>query len=81
MTSDGRYKVSDGRGGYIGDEVYLPSQSTVMDAWYWANESMKTIQNINRTHPDKSIMDFDEKKFNRVSSRNFRKNKKSKNVE
>jgi len=80
MTSDGRYKVSNGYDGYIGDEVYLPSQPTVMDAWYWANESMKTIQNINRTHPDRSIMDFDEKKFNRVSSRNFRKNKKSKNA-
>lgn len=78
MTPEGRYKVSNGYGGYIGDEVYLPSQSTIMDAWYWANECLKTIQNINRTHPDKNIMIFDEKGFNRVSSRNFRKNKKVK---
>jgi len=74
VTRDGMYYVSDGFGGIIGDEFMIPAQKSVLDAWKIAAESVRIQQNINRTHPDKFGMDFDEKKFNRVSRRNRKKN-------
>lgn len=73
VTNSGQYYVSDGMGGYIGDDFMIPPQSNVIDAWKWAAESVRVTQNINRTHPDKVNMSFDEKKFNRVSRRNRKK--------
>lgn len=74
VTNEGLYYVSDGFGGKIGDEFMIPPQKNVIEAWTWAAESVRVTQNINRTHPDKVSMSFDEKKFNRVSRRNRKKN-------
>ena len=74
ITYDGKYYVSDGLGGKVGNEFMIPPQSNVFDAWKWAAECIRVEQNINRTHPDKFSMDFDEKKYNRVSRRNRKKN-------
>lgn len=69
-VSDGRYSIYNGIDGFIGEEFFIPPQASEMDAWVWAVETLKTEQNINRTHPDKALMDFDESRFNRVSKRN-----------
>jgi hypothetical protein len=51
----------------------IPPQKSVILAWYWFNEIIKTDKNIQRTHPDRmSSADF-EKKFNRISKRNRKK--------
>jgi hypothetical protein len=73
LNNEGKYYVSDGKGSVVGDELLLPAQSNVVDAWKWAAESVRFTQNINRTHPMKSEMSFSEKKFNRVSRRNRKK--------
>jgi len=70
---NGGYYVSDGEGSELGEDFMIPLQSTVQMAWYWANESTKLQQNLRRTHPDKTGMNFNEKKFNRISRRNRRK--------
>lgn len=70
---DGGYYVSDGEGTTIGEEFMIPPQTSVQMAWYWANESTKLEQNLRRTHPDKTGMNFNEKKFNRISRRNRKK--------
>jgi len=75
ITYDGKYYVSDGLGGRIGGDFMIPPQDKVFDAWKWAAESIRVSQNINRTHPDKYEMSFDEKKFDRVSRRNRKKNR------
>ena len=72
MRNDGYY-VSDGEGSTIGADFMIPPQSSVQMAWYWANESTKLEQNLKRTHPDRTGMDFDEKKFDRISRRNRKK--------
>jgi hypothetical protein len=73
ITNDGRYYISDGFGGYIGDDFMIPPQSNVIDAWKWAAEAVRLKQNIDRTHPMKHDMQIDEKKFNRISRRNRKK--------
>lgn len=70
---NGGYYVSDGEGSTIGADFMIPPQSSVQMAWYWANESTKLEQNLKRTHPDKTGMSFDEKKFDRISRRNRKK--------
>lgn len=67
------YYVSDGYGSTIGSQFMIPPQTSVQMAWYWANESAKLEQNLRRTHPDKTGMTFDEKKFDRISRRNRKK--------
>ena len=74
VDTNGKYYVSDGLGNRVGVDFMIPPQDNVFDAWRWAVESIKIQQNINRTHPDKYEMPFDEKKYSRVSRRNRRKN-------
>lgn len=73
LNTSGQYYVSDGVGSTIGSDFMIPPQSTVQMAWYWANECVKLEQNLKRTHPDRTGMDFDEKKFDRISRRNRKK--------
>lgn len=75
ITSDGLYKIYNGIDGYIGEENLMPPQKNESDAWFWAKESIRTTQNINRTHPDRVIMEFNETKFDRISNRNKRSKK------
>ena len=70
VNSNGEYFVSDGRGSTVGSDFMIPPQSSVQMAWYWANESTKLEQNLRRTHPLRTDMVFDEKKFDRISRRN-----------
>lgn len=70
VNSNGEYFVSDGQGSTIGSDFMIPPQSSVQMAWYWANESTKLEQNLRRTHPLRTDMVFDEKKFDRISRRN-----------
>lgn len=74
VNSDGLFYVSSGVGTILGEQFFIPPHKTVFDAWYWASRSVQIQQNFNRTHPDKSGMEFNEKKFDRVSKRNTRKN-------
>jgi len=73
ITKEGKYYISDGVGGRIGEDFMIPPQKSVIEAWTWAAESVKLQQNLNRTHPLKYDMEIDEKKFNRVSRRNRKK--------
>ena len=73
MNSSGEYYVSDGVGSTIGSDFMIPPQPSVQMAWYWANECVKLEQNLKRTHPMKHDMEFDEKKYHRVSRRNRKK--------
>lgn len=70
IASDGKYYVVTGEGGSIGSDFMIPTQDSVALAWYWASRSIQLKQNLDRTHPDRTSMSFDEKKFNRVSRRN-----------
>jgi len=72
ITKDGLYCVSDGEGGIVGSELLIPSQPSVMKAWYWAAESVRISQNIERTSPTRMSLDSFEKKFERISNRNKR---------
>jgi hypothetical protein len=70
MTKDGLYYVSNGDGGIVGEELLIPAQPNVMNAWYWAAESVKIEKNIERTSPNRMSLDSFEKKFERISNRN-----------
>lgn len=74
MNSNGLFYISSGIGTVVGEELYIPPQAKAFDAWYWASRSCQIEQHFNRTHPLKSDMKFDEKKFDRVSRRNRKKN-------
>jgi hypothetical protein len=73
ISNDGLYYVSSGEGDVIGSEFMLPNHTSVKMAWYWASRSVQLKQNLDRTHPLRSEMKYDEKKFNRVSRRNRKK--------
>lgn len=70
IASDGKYYVVTGNGGSIGSDFMIPNQDSVALAWYWASRSIQLKQNLDRTHPDRVAMSFDEKKFNRVYKTN-----------
>ena len=74
LSREWKYYISDGKGSIVGEELLIPPQSNLLDAWKWAAESVRFEQNINRTHPMKYDMAFNEKKFDRVSRRNRKKN-------
>ena len=74
MNSSGMFYISSGIGTVVGEELFIPPQSKVYDAWYWASRSCQIEQHLNRTHPLKQDMKFDEKKFDRISRRNRKKN-------
>ena len=73
MNTNGMFYISSGVGTVVGEELFIPPQTKVFDAWYWASRSCQIEQNFNRTHPMKADMVFDEKKFDRVSRRNRKK--------
>ena len=73
MNNDGLFYISSGVGTVVGEEVFIPPQTKVFDAWYWASRSCQIEQNFNRTHPMKHDMAIDEKRFDRVSRRNRKK--------
>src|SRR5210317_319548 len=73
LNSSGLYYVSDGMGSTICSDFMIPPQTSVQMAWHWANECVKLEQNLRRTHPLKHDMEFNEKKFDRISRRNRKK--------
>ena len=73
MDNNGLYYVSDGSK-RIGEDYMIPSQKTVFDALFWVSEVIKIDQNIQRTHPNRLDAASFEKKFERISKRNSRKN-------
>jgi len=73
ISEDKKFFISDGEGSVIGKDFMIPPQTTVMGAWYWASRTVQLQQNLDRTHPLRTGMTFDEKKFQRVSRRNRRR--------
>jgi len=61
------------------DEYLLPTTTNKTTAWEYAQLSLKTTQNFNRTHPNRLDMLGFEHKLNRINNRRSRakKNKKS----
>lgn len=70
VTSNKEFYISDGEGSVVGESFMIPPQKTVKLAWYWASRTVQLQQNLDRTHPMRTGMSFDEKKFQRVSRRN-----------
>ena len=59
---------------YLAEEYFMPNTYNEDTAWEYAAFACRTTQNFNRTHPMKHDMVIDEKKFDRVSRRNRKKN-------
>ena len=69
-TSCGRFYVSDGYGGTIGQDYMLPPAKTVWDAWEVALQyGIKLHQNLMRTHPARMSGDQVEAKIMRINRR------------
>ena len=69
-NSEGKYYLSDGFGGRIGEEYMLPPAKTVWEAWEHALQyGIKLHQNLLRTHPDKMSGDKIEAKVMRINRR------------
>jgi hypothetical protein len=70
VNSNGMYYLS-GVGSLL-DEYMIPPQKSVYNIWSVVSDTIKINQNIQRTHPNRMNLQFDEKKFERISSRNKR---------
>ena len=69
-TVDGRFYISDGLGGVVGEEYMLPPAKTVWDAWEYALQyGIKLHQNLLRTHPSRMSSDKVEAKIMRINRR------------
>ena len=70
MNSDGRFYITDGHGGVIGEDYMLPPAKCVWDAWEFALQyGIKLHQNLLRTHPSKGLSDKAEAKVMRINRR------------
>lgn len=70
----GGFYVLNETGGIIGIEYLIPPAKTVIEAWSTADSLIKIHTNIQRTSPDYMSSEHFEKKFQRISNRNKRKN-------
>jgi hypothetical protein len=73
-TKCGGFYVLNENGGVIGIEYLIPPAKSVMEAWATADSLIKIHNNIQRTSPDYMSSEHFEKKFQRISNRNKRKN-------
>jgi len=68
--SEGKFYLSDGFGGRVGEEYMLPPTKTVWQAWEHAlRYGIQLHQNLQRTHPDKGLSDKAEAKVMRINRR------------
>jgi len=56
----------------IFEELFLPHTNTELDAWKHGSLTAKTVQNFNRTHPDKVDTKLAEEKTSRISRRKLK---------
>jgi len=76
-TADGRFYLTDGYGGVIGEDYMLPPSKTVWDAWEVALQyGIKLHQNLMRTHPARMSGDQVEAKIMRINRRRGNRYKK-----
>ena len=69
-NSDGRFYLTDGYGGVVGEDYMLPPAKTVWDAWEHALlYGVKLHQNLQRTHPNRMSGDKVEAKILRINRR------------
>ena len=66
VNSDGRFYITDGHGGVIGEDYMLPPAKCVWDALQYG---IKLHQNLLRTHPSKGLSDKAEAKVMRINRR------------
>lgn len=59
IDNDGKYFVSD-KDGKLMQDYYIPNQNKAFPAWRAVYDIIKIDQNIQRTHPDKMIMEYSE---------------------
>tara|TARA_B100000287_G_C20602356_1_gene768630 strand:+ start:447 stop:788 length:342 start_codon:yes stop_codon:yes gene_type:complete len=77
-TNDGRYLVSNGIDGFIGEELLLPPANSVWQAWEHAAEyGIKLARNIRRTHPNRFSSERVEAKIMRINKRRGNRFKKN----
>ena len=69
-TTDGKFYISDGYGGVVGEDYMLPPAKCVWDAWEYALQyGIKLHQNLQRTHPNRMSGDKVEAKIMRINRR------------
>ena len=69
-NSDGKFYITDGYGGVVGQDYMLPPSACVWDAWEAALQyGIKLHQNLLRTHPSKGLSDKVEAKIMRINRR------------
>jgi len=69
-NSDGRFYLTDGFGGVVGEDYMLPATRHVWDAWEQALQyGIKLHQNLLRTHPIKVSSHAVEAKIMRINRR------------
>ena len=69
-TLDGKFYISDGYGGVVGEDYMLPPAKCVWDAWEFALQyGIKLHQNLQRTHPLRFSGDKVEAKIMRINRR------------
>ena len=69
-NSSGKFYITDGYGGVIGEDYMLPATACVWDAWEAALQyGIKLHQNLLRTHPNKMSSDKVEAKIMRINRR------------
>ena len=67
---DGKFYITDGYGGVVGEDYMLPPATRVWDAWENALQyGIKLHQNLLRTHPNKMSSDKVEAKILRINRR------------
>jgi hypothetical protein len=69
QTKRGQWYIVDSDGNDILSEFLLPWGETEDDAWSQALLTLRTKQQIDRTHPERGDFEHDEKKHNRISER------------
>ena len=46
MNTNGKFYISSGVGTVVGEELFIPPQTKVFDAWYWASSLKKKQKKV-----------------------------------
>lgn len=57
INSDGFYYIDDGNGNNLNEEFFFPKSKEKDIAWEYALNSIKLTKFMNRTHPNRLVLD------------------------
>lgn len=64
LDSDGYYYIDDGNGNNLNEEFFFPKTKEKDIAWGYALDSIKLTKYMNRTHPNRLVLDRKKTKAN-----------------